>query len=147
MFSHIYGSGDSDPADGKNQTFDGIYSGADTDMYSWMNFSFWKNTQQLRFDWEAGFTKTIFFRTEYHAFFLDKQKDAWYFPGKAMRRDTEGLSGNFVGQEFDFILRAKITSWVQFLGGFCFFLPGEFAKNTGESPVAKWAFGELTFSF
>jgi hypothetical protein len=147
MFSHIYGSGDSNPEDGRNQTFDGIYSGADTDLYSWMNFSFWKNTQQFRFDWEANFTKAIIFRTEYHAFFLDKEKDAWYFPGKAMRRDTEGLSGNFIGHELDFVIRAKLTSWVQFLGGYCFFTPGEFVKNTGESLTAQWAFGELTFAF
>lgn len=98
-------------------------------------------------DWESGFTKTISFRTEYHLFFLDKPEDAWHFPGKAMRRDKQGMSGNFIGQELDFILRAKITSWIQFLGGYCLFIPGEFVKNTGKSPVAKWAFGELTFSF
>jgi hypothetical protein len=146
-FSHIYGSGDKNPTDGKHQTFGGIFSGADTDLYSWMNFSFWKNTQQLRLDWVMNFSKNISFRTEYHAFFIDKPKDAWYFPGKAMRQDKAGESGNFVGNEADFIFRAKITSWAQFLGGYCFFVPGEFAKNTGSSPVAKWAFGELTFSF
>jgi hypothetical protein len=146
-FSHIYGSGDKNPTDGKHQTFSGIFSGSDTDLYSWMNFSFWKNTQQLRLDWQMNFSKIISFKTEYHAFFLDKPKDAWYFPGKAMRQDKAGESGNFIGHETDFIFRAKITSWAQFLGGYCFFVPGEFAKNTGSSPVAKWAFGELTFSF
>ena len=119
LFTHIYGSGDGNPNDGKHQTFDGIFSGADTDMYSWMNFSFWKNTQQLRLDWVMNFSKTISFRSEYHAFFLDRRSDAWYFPGKAMRHDPQGLSGNFAGQEADFIFRAKLFPWVQFLGGYC----------------------------
>ncbi|MBA7571099.1 hypothetical protein ES708_12856 [subsurface metagenome] len=130
LFTHIYGSGDGNPNDGKHQTFDGIFSGADTDMYSWMNFS-----------------KTISFRSEYHAFFLDRRSDAWYFPGKAMRHDPQGLSGNFAGQEADFIFRAKLFPWVQFLGGYCIFMPGEFAKNTRSCPIARWAFAELTFTF
>jgi hypothetical protein len=47
----------------------------------------------------------------------------------------------------DFTLKFKISDWFQFLGGYCFFAPGEFAKKTGEHPTAQWAFGELTFSF
>lgn len=147
LITYIYGSGDDNPQDNKKQTFDGIFSGADTDLYSWMNFAFWKNIHQYRADLVLNLTKNVSFRSEYHAYFLDKSKDAWYFPGKAMRIDKQGQSGRFIGQEADFTAKVKFTQWLQFLTGYCFFVPGEFVKNTGANPVARWAFAELTFSF
>ena len=145
MLTYIYGSGDKNPTDGIQQTFDGIFSGSDTDLYSWMNFIFWKNVHQYRADLILNPAKKISVRSEYHAYFLDKTKDAWYFPGKAMRQDKQGLSGRFVGQELDFISKIKIFKWFQFWGGYCFFVPGDFVKKTGNSPLAQWFFGELTF--
>jgi hypothetical protein len=64
-----------------------------------------------------------------------------------MRQDNQGLSGKFVGQELDFTLKFKIAEWLQFLGGYCLFVPGEFVEKTGVHPIAQWAFGELTFKF
>jgi hypothetical protein len=147
LLTYIYGSGDRNPKDGKRQTFDGIFSGADTDLYSWMNFAFWKNIHQARADLVLNPTKKISFRSEYHAYFLDQTSDAWYFPGKAMRIDKQGQSGSFIGQETDFTIKIKLSDWLQFLSGYCMFIPGEFVENTGTSPVARWAFGQLTFSF
>ena len=145
--TYIFGSGDHDPDDGKQQTFDGIFSGSDTDLYSWMNFAFWKNIHLIQAAMVLKISPKISVRSEYHAYFLNQEKDAWYFPGKAMRRDTAGLSGSFVGQEVDLTCQANIFNWFQVLGGYCFFLPGEFAKNTGEHPEAQWAFAQLTFNF
>ena len=147
LLTYIFGSGDGNPKDNKKQTFDGIYSGSDTDLYSWMNFSFWKNVHQYRADLILNPTKKISLRSEYHAYFLDKANDAWYFPGKAMRIDQQGQSGKFIGQEVDLTAKVKISHWLQFLTGYCLFVPGEFVENTGTNPVARWAFGELTFTF
>ena len=147
MATYIYGSGDKNPADGKRQTFDGIYSGADTDLYSWMNFSFWKNVHQIRADLVLNPTKRMSFRSEYHAYFLARTTDAWYFPGKAMRIDPTGNSGKFVGHEADFTLNFKPTRWLDLLTGYCLFVPGKFVGNTGESQLASWGFAQLTFSF
>ena len=147
MLTYIYGSGDGNPNDGKKQTFDGIFSGADTDLYSWMNFAFWKNIHQYRADLVLNPTQKVSFRSEHHVYFLDKNTDAWYFPGKAMRIDKLGQSGSFIGQETDFTLKVKVSDWLQFLTGYCIFIPGELVENTGASPVARWGFGELTFSF
>jgi hypothetical protein len=147
LLTYIYGSGDGNLKDGKKQTFDGIFSGADTDLYSWMNFAFWKNIHQIRADLVLNPTKKVSIRSEYHAYFLDKKNDAWYFPGKAMRIDKQGQSGSFIGQETDFTVKVKVSSWLQFLSGYCIFIPGEFVENTGANLIARWAFGELTFSF
>jgi len=147
LFTFIAGSGDKNPEDGRIGTFDGIFSGADTDLYSWMNFTYWKNVRQARADLLLRPVKTILFRAEYHLYWLDQPKDAWYSPGKVFRKDPEGISGNFIGQEIDLTLRMEILKWLQFLGGYCFFIPGEFAKNTGEHPLAQWAFAQVTLLF
>lgn len=147
IFTYIYCSGDKNPDDGKKQTFDGIFSGSDTDLYSWMNFTYWKNIQQVRADLILNPTIRMSFRSEYHVYFLASNKDAWYSPGKALRIDKQGQSGSFIGQEADFTYSYKFTNWLNFLGGYCFFFPGEFIENTGVSQMASWAFGQLTFNF
>jgi len=144
---YIYGSGDKNPYDGINNTFDGIFSGSDTKLYGWMNLFFWKNMNEYR----TNITLTPFdgftFRSEYHYFTLSEPKDAWYFPGNAQRREKEGKSGIELGHEFDFTVRIKTLSYLEILSGYCFFIPGEFVKNTGDGPVANWYFLETTFYF
>jgi len=143
----ILGSGDKNPTDGIHGTFDGIFSGADTVLYGWMNLFFWQNLREFRVDLILTPANTLIFRGEYHLFGLDKAKDAWYFPGKALRRDMTGSSGRFLGHEVDFTVRKKLSGWLELLSGACFFLPGEYVKKTGQSPAAKWLFLEATFSF
>lgn len=144
---YVLGSGDKNPNDGVHGTFDGIFSGADTVLYGWMNLFFWQNIREYRIDMILTPAKTLIFRGEYHLFRLDKAKDAWYFPGKVLRRDVTGSSGCFLGQEVDLTVRKKLSGWLEVLGGACFFLPDEYVKKTGESPIGPWYFLETTFSF
>jgi hypothetical protein len=147
MIQYVLGSGDKNPTDGIHGTFDGIFSGADTVLYGWMNLFFWQNLREFRVDLILTPTKTFAFRGEYHIFRLDQAKDAWYFPGKALRRDMTGSSGRLLGHEVDLTVRKKISGWLELLSGVCFFMPGEYAKKTGESPIGRWYFLEGTFSF
>ncbi len=144
---YILGSGDKNPEDGVHETFDGIFSGADTVLYGWMNLFFWQNLREFRVDLILTLSKTLTFRGEYHLFGLDEAKDAWYFPGKVLRRDVTGSSGQFLGQEVDLTVRNKLSGWLEVLAGVCFFWPGEYVKKTGESPVGRWYFLEATFYF
>jgi len=147
MIQYILGSGDKDPEDGIHGTFDGLFSGADTVLYGWMNLFFWQNLREFRVDLVLTPTETFTFRGEYHYFTLDDAKDAWYYPSRAVRRDTTGSSGRLLGHEVDLTVRKKITGWLEVLSGVCFFLPGEYVKKTGQSPAAKWFFLEATFYF
>ena len=147
IIQYILGSGDKNPTDGIHGTFDGIFSGADTVLYGWMNLFFWQNLREFRVDLILRPAETLTFRGEYHHFELDEAKDAWYFPGKALRRDVTGFSGRRLGNEIDLTVRKRLSGWLEILSGVCFYLPGEFVKNTGPSPAAKWFFLETTFSF
>lgn len=144
---YTYGSGDENPNDGINNTFDGIFGGADSKLYGWMNIFFWKNLTEYRINLSATPIKDWNIRVEYHYFRLTESKDAWYFPGNSIRRDITGNSGMELGHEFDFILSTKIQTNVEVLTGYSFFVPGEFVKNTGTSPFADWYFFETTFYF
>ena len=144
---YIFGSGDKDPTDGIHQTFDGLFSGADTVLYSWMALVFWQNLQQFRLDLILTPAKTASLRAEYHFLELDEAKDAWYFPGKAVRRDITGSSGRRLGHEIDLTFSKRISRWLEVMSGICFFSPGKYVKNTGQSSPARWYFLETTFHF
>jgi hypothetical protein len=147
MVQFINGSGDKKPNDGRSGTFDGVFSGADTVLYGWMNLFFWSNIREYRLDTILTPVKKLTFRAEYHYFTLDEKKDAWYYPGKAQRRDVTGQSGRDLGQEIDWTFNWKPLDWLEVLGGYCMFFPGEFIKNTGPSPDASWTFLQTVFSF
>jgi hypothetical protein len=147
MVQFINGSGDKNPNDGRSGTFDGVFSGADTVLYGWMNLFFWSNTREYRMDTILSPTKKFSFRGEYHYFTLDEEKDAWYYPGKAQRRDSTGNSGRELGHEVDLTFRWQPLDWLDILGGYCMFFPGEFIQNTGPSPDATWTFLQTVFSF
>jgi len=144
---YIIGSGDSNPRDGKHGTFDGLFGGADTVLYGWMNFFFWENLREHRLDLVLIPQKSLTLRAEYHYFTLDKARDAWYFPGNVERRDETGRSGRELGHEIDLTAKKNITDHFEILGGYCFFIPGEFVKNTGKSPLGQWYFLQTTFYF
>jgi hypothetical protein len=143
----IQGSGDKNPEDGINNTFDGLLGGADTDLYGWMNLFFWKNLNEYRLKLTFTPVKKFTVRGEYHYFRLDEPRDAWYFPGKAQRRDKSGTAGSELGHEFDFIITYPITKFLDLRGGTCVFNPGDFIRSTGKNPVAQWYFVETTVKF
>jgi len=144
---YVKGSGDKKPNDGKHNTFDGVFGGSDTILYGWMNLFFWPNLQEHRLDLVLTPVQNTTFRLEYHYFRLDEAKDAWYYPGKAQRVDHSGSSGRELGHELDFSVRKKVSNHLELLGGYSFFIPGEFIKNTGKSPKAHWYFLETTLNF
>ncbi|MFH0728551.1 MAG: alginate export family protein [Pseudomonadota bacterium] len=147
MAQYIHGSGDKDPRDGKKETFDGVFGGSDTVLYGWMNLFFWSNLREYRLDLELTPRKVLSVRGEYHYFTLDETKDAWYYPGSAQRRDKTGRSGRELGHEWDLTLRYKPVAWLDLLGGYCIFLPGEFIERTGPDPPAQWFFLQTEMTF
>lgn len=144
---YVIGSGDQDPGDDIHGTFDGIFGGADTDLYGWMNMFFWQNLREYRVDIKITPIRAIHIKSEYHYFTLDQTSDGWYFPGSIQRQDKTGSSGKELGQEIDAIIQVKVTDYVTLLAGWCLFIPGEFVKSTGKAPIAHWYFLQTDFYF
>ncbi len=144
---YILGSGDKNPRDGLYGTFDGVFGGADTDLYGWMNLFFWQNLREYRLDLSLTPHQAIGLKCEYHYFALDQASDAWYYPGKAQRRDQSGASGRELGHETDLIVKFKATDHWQILTGFGYFSPAEYIAKTGKNPITSWMFLESTLYF
>jgi hypothetical protein len=143
----VNGSGDANPNDAVIGTFDGVFGGTDTVLYGWMNLFCWSNIREYRLDLVLSPGQGIKLRGEVHYFTLDEKADAWYYPGKAQRRDKTGASGRELGHEVDLTFSYSFWGKLELRGGWCFFLPGEFIRNTGPAPVAHWGFlqGQVSF--
>jgi len=144
---YVVGSGDKNPEDGKHETFDAIFSGADTTLYGWMNLCFWRNIREHRVDLVLHPSKKQNLRIEYHYFTLDKEKDAWYSPGGVWRRDKTGDAGRELGHEIDFIWEKFFNKKINALIGYSIFIPGKFIKNTGKSSNLNYGFLQILFKF
>jgi hypothetical protein len=160
-----FASGDSDPDDGDKESFDplfpfGHYYQGMQDIFSW------KNGHDLVFKAASTFPKSecfgvelnpIWIEVQYHFFWLAEDRDGWFNAAKAqIRRDVTGDSGRFVGSEIDVQLkyttidlgkghRGPQRLWTWF--GYSHFFPGEFVRDTGESPHRDFAYASMELEF
>jgi len=79
----------------------------------------------------------------YGAYWLASDADAWPRVG---RRDAEGRSGDFVGQEIDLQLRYQINKRLEVELGYAHFMPGAFVRNTGPADDADFFYVQATLS-
>lgn len=135
-----YASGDRDPNDDENNRFNRLFGFGRP--WSANDYHIWENiiTPKLRVEtrpsrdlqWEAG----------YSAFFLESDTDSW---SVASRRDRTGQSGDFIGHEADTRVRWRSSPYLEIIGGYTHFFPGEFTRNTGPAPDSDFVYLELNF--
>jgi len=149
-------SGDSNPADGRNETFDGV-NGAVDRYYGRMNLFSLKNL----IDYEAGISiqpaKKLKVSVDYHLFRLAESRDAWYYYNcKPQRRDATGGSGRDLGQEVDLVAKWEVPlsptlrrglKKLKLTAGWAYFIPGDFIEKTGTAGRASWAFAQVEALF
>jgi hypothetical protein len=146
-----YGSGDRDPTDGRHGTFDplfpfGHYYQGIQDTFSW------KNGQDLAFKvdvYPPKWTGIPHAEVQYHAFWLSARKDGWFNAAlNEIRRDPTGSSGRFVGHEIDVTFKYSLVPAVAVIWvGYSHLFPGEYIRQTGESPDRDFVFTQLLVNF
>jgi hypothetical protein len=142
---YSYASGDSDPTDSKRETFDGAF-GARDKMYGRLNLFHWKNLKDAQINLEVKPKDWLYFKAEYHQFWLAEEKDAWHLNSKAYR-DKNGNSGDKVGREFDVVGRLKLPKGNEIQFGYGHFWPDEFAENLASDKEANWVFLQWMYGF
>lgn len=142
---YSFASGDSDPSDGKNETFDGAFSGRAM-FYGRMNLMHWKNLKDAQINLELKPLSFIGVKIEYHRFYLAESKDAWYFNSK-LYRDKTGESGDDLGQEFDIVVKIKAIKGNKLELGYGYFMPGEFVKAVASDDDAGYFYGQWVWDF
>lgn len=144
---YTYASGDPDPDDGVYRTFDGVFGAVDK-MYGRMNLFSWMNIHDFQLSFSCKPTSKTSAWLDWHLFYLDEAKDAWYYcNGRPQRSDPTGQAGSSVGQEIDLIVSHKYSDHLKFQVGYAHFFAGSFLKNTGKSPDADWFFLQMLYSF
>lgn len=126
-----FATGDEDPYDGQNNTFDQLYP-TNHAPYGQMDFFAWKNMHDaaLKLNWEQ--TKKLSLSTEWHAFWLDEEStDAWYNSSQRVFRNANGEDvSSFTGHELNLRAVYKVTKNVEFDFGYGHFFAGQYAADT-----------------
>jgi hypothetical protein len=144
---YAYASGDSDPADERARTFDGIFGAVDL-YYGRMNLFAWMNLHDLQLCLSGSPFKFTKVTLDYHLLLLADDRDAWYYAtGQPQRQDPTGRSGRLVGHEVDLVAVIQATAHTQFQLGYGLFVPGEFVRNTGPHELAHWGFVQVSYDF
>ena len=141
-----YASGDSNPTDGTNETFDNLYP-TNHKFYGFIDLFAWKNTHNPHLSLSVLPHKTVKVQLDGHLFWLAESRDAWYRASQAaVRRDPTGAADSFVGSEVDLTVSYAPHKRVKFLAGYSHFFTGDFVKDTGPHSDADFAYFQMTLS-
>ena len=142
-----YATGDSDPADGRHETFELLYP-TPHDKYGLADQVGWKNLHHVGAVTEWKVWKTWTWQLKYHRWWLASPTDGIYNAGGVLlSRDPTGRSGRYVGQEVDVQALAPLTKQVQFGGGVGHIFPGEFLKKTTPGASFTFPYVMVTWAF
>ena len=136
---YSYASGDNDPTDGKHGTFEQLY-GTNHLFYGLADLVGWKNIKNLRTGVALQPARKLKLKVDFHSFWIASQSDHLYNAGGgiSVRSPAGGSLGDFVGRELDTTFVYKLKPNIMFGGGYGYFLPGTFVKQS--TPGASTSF-------
>lgn len=143
-----FASGDSNPNDGKVQTFDPLYPFGHSyqgyqDVFAWKNGHDFKASASFdpKADWRV--------QADYHHFRLHHSFDAWYdAAGTAIvARSTTGGPGKDIGNEIDLHVKGKFREVITLWFGYSRFFAGSYVKSTTTRADREWGFFQAAFNF
>jgi hypothetical protein len=142
-----YASGDSNPTDGRRQTFDQLYP-TPHDKYGLTDQVGWRNVHDIRVGVEMKATPKLALTSFYHSWWLANTHDGLYNAGGALvARVASGTAGHHIGQEADFQAVYALNNLVQIAGGYGHIFPGAFLKNTTPGKAYDFSYVMVTYLF
>lgn len=142
-----YATGDSNPADGKVNTFQNLFP-TNHPFYGMMDFFSWQNISNPALSFSVQPTEKVKVKLDYNFFWLADTSDAWYRAnGTTQVRPISSNADSYVGSELDLVVNWKITKNVMLGGGYGHFFDGKYAKSSGAASDADFAYAQLTINF
>ncbi|MCB9782511.1 MAG: alginate export family protein [Candidatus Omnitrophica bacterium] len=149
---YSYASGDDDPNDNENNTFDNLYP-TNHLYYGYMDFFSWRNVHNpnLKLHWKASDKLT--FKTHWHMFWLDEpEDDAWYNAGGGVVRNAAGNdASSFVGHELDIVASYACSEKLNMELGYGHFFAEDYVRDTSpngrEADDADFVYLMTTLTF
>lgn len=147
-FEFDYGSGDSDPNDGKMTTFDNLYP-TNHLFYGYIDFISLQNLNDYRFQVSAKPHKKLKLQADWHLLYLDTPKDAYYSVGRTVVRNPPvGIANvsSYLGNEIDLLADFKLNNYANFHVGYSHFFAEKYLQQTGGNDDADFVYIQTTLS-
>ena len=155
---YAFGSGDSNPNDGKHETFDNLYP-TNHKFYGYMDFFSWQNLHDVRAIFTIKPHSRLSLALEGHLFWLADTADNLYNVGGVARgggANANGFGRNanygaFVGSEIDLVAGFAVNKVTALEAGYGHFFPGDYVdstwQNAGGSTGADWFYIQTVVRF
>jgi hypothetical protein len=156
-----FASGDSDPRDGKHETFENLFP-TNHRHYGFMDLFSWQNLHNARLTGSIKPLPRLTLTADYHAFWLADTSDNFYTVAGARRGGigtTPGTGyginlgyGSYVGSEVDLIATFVVKQYATAQIGYGHFFVGDYVKDSLSAPAvgstdANWFYAQVNFSF
>lgn len=150
-------SGDSNPNDRKNQTFDNLFLTRHS-FYGVMDLFCERNAHIPRVSASLQPLKNLTLSADYRAFWLADTAD-YLYPVSGSGRSSNGYGihptyDSFVGTELDFVANYTVRSWWNLQAGYGHFFVGGYIKQSvgsvaanGDAVDANFVYVQTTFNF
>jgi hypothetical protein len=160
-FEYAHGSGDSDPHDGKHETFENLFP-TNHKFYGYMDFLSLQNMHDLRGIFQLKPHPRLSIAVEGHGFWLADTHDSFYSVSGAARGGTATTPGtgygvnpgynNFLGTELDVVAGYAVTRFAQLEVGYGHFFVGDYIQSSLSAPTrgaadANWVYVQATVNF
>ena len=145
-FEFNHGSGDSNSHDGHYGNFDNLFP-TNHIHYGAIDLASLRNINDFKIGIGIKPLANLDCSTDYHWFFLDTDKSAWFNASQAVIRSAHPGAGRFLGHELDLLMKWKISEHLDFLTGYSIFFAGSFAEDTGTSDTGHFFYAQPTYKF
>lgn len=158
---YAYGSGDSDPTDGKHETFDNLYP-TNHKFYGYMDFFSWQNLHDVRAMFTIKPTSRLSLALEGHLFWAADTADNIYNAGGVGRgAGASAIPGtgfgrndydSYLGSEVDIIAGYAVNKFISLEAGYGHFFVGDYIEQTWSAPGfgstdADWVYVQTVIKF
>ena len=152
-----YASGDSNPKDGKQETFELLF-GTNHNFYGVADLIGLRNLSSPRVSFSAKPVKNLTVSADYLLFRLADTADSFY-PESGPGRTGNGYGkhpkyGSYVGSEIDLLAKYAIHSRAEVQLGYAHFFAGDYIEDSvagvpanGGAKDADWLYTQLTINF
>jgi hypothetical protein len=158
-----FSSGDHDPTDGVNETFDNLFP-TNHKLYGYMDFFSWRNMHNPKLSLGMRPLKSLLVTLDYHLFWLADTHDFFYpiagagrgatsptQPGEPASYGRNPGFDSFVGSELDLDATWTMTRWAGLRVGYGHFFAGNYVDRSlsavGGATDADFVYAQLTLTF
>lgn len=144
---YAFASGDRNPKDGTRGTFDQLYPNVH-DHHGLADQVGWQNLREGRAGIRLSPRRDWMVAAVYCDWWLASATDAFYSSsGGVVARDTKGLSGSHIGEEFDVETSYRINRQLELGAGIGHMLPGSFLAQTHHNHAYTYPYLMLNYNF